>query len=210
MDRYGLTCLLHEKPFLQINGSGKHANWSFGYVDNNGSVKNVFSLPKREKNDKYDEDVRLFRLFILIILAAVQKHNALYFGSVAVPGNEVRLGGHEAPPRVVSAYLGAAVSAVIDDTQAPGKINLKDVLPFLKEDVFQDDSDRNRTSAFAYTGHKFEFRALGSSQNPAWPIAVICATMAKEMMEVEKKLKNGVSVDEIINDLREETKKVRY
>jgi glutamine synthetase len=99
-DRYGYTVLLHEKPFMEINGSGKHANWSLGYVDADGKVKNLFAVPKKE------EDVKLFQLFILITLSALKNHNALYFASVAPPGNEIRLGGHEAPPRIISAYLG--------------------------------------------------------------------------------------------------------
>jgi glutamine synthetase len=76
--------------------------------------------------------------------------------------------------------LGQTVSAVVDGRPAPVKANLKDKLFFLEEDVYQEDTDRNRTSPFAYTGHKFEFRALGSSQNAAWPMAVICATLAQE------------------------------
>jgi len=95
----------------------------------------------------------------------------------------VRLGGHEAPPRIISAYLGQSVSAVVDGKPAPVKKNLRNELFFLEEDVFQEDTDRNRTSPFAYTGHKFEFRALGSSQNAAWPMAVIAATLAKEFIE---------------------------
>ena len=196
-DKNGYTALLHEKPFIEINGSGKHANWSLGYVDDDGKVKNLFSVPSKE------EDKLLFQLFVLITLTALKKHNSLYFGSVAPPGNEVRLGGHEAPPRIISAFLGEAVNAIIDEVPLKPRKNLRTVLPFLEDDIYQEDSDRNRTSAFPYTGHKFEFRALGSSQNPAWPMAIICATLAKEMMVVEEKLKKGVSLKEIINELRE-------
>lgn len=87
-DKNGYAALLHEKPFIEINGSGKHANWSLGYVDEEGKIKNLFSVPSKE------EDKLLFQLFILITLTALKKHNSLYFGSVAPPGNELRLGGH--------------------------------------------------------------------------------------------------------------------
>ena len=119
-DKNGYTVLLHEKPFLDINGSGKHANWSLGYVDDDGKIKNLFAVPKKEE----EEDMKLFKLFILITLAALQKHNALYFASIALPGNEVRLGGHEAPPRIISTYLGETVAALIDGKDAPVRKNL--------------------------------------------------------------------------------------
>jgi glutamine synthetase len=99
---------------------------------------------------------------------------------------------------------------MVDDLTPQIKKNLKDVLPFLKDDIFQEDTDRNRTSAFAYTGKKFEFRSLGSSQNAAFPMSVICATLAKEMEWVENKLIGGRSVEEIISELREETRAVRF
>jgi glutamine synthetase len=189
---------------MEINGSGKHANWSLGYVDADGKVKNLFAVPKKE------EDVKLFQLFILITLSALKNHNALYFASVAPPGNEIRLGGHEAPPRIISAYLGATVNAIVDGVAPPVRKNLKENLPFLPEDIFQEDTDRNRTSAFPYTGQKFEFRALGSSQNAAWPMAVISATLAKEMQVVEQKIDQGATIDQLIEQLREDTRPVRF
>lgn len=108
---------------------------------------------------------------------------------MAPPGNEIRLGGHEAPPRIISAYLGATVSAIVDNKPKPERKNLKEAIPFLQEDVYQEDTDRNRTSPFAYTGSKFEFRALGSSQNAAFPMAVIAATLADEFQNATRKLK---------------------
>ena len=99
-DERGMTVLLHEKPFANMNGSGKHCNWSLNYVDENGDVQNLFKIPKKEK------DVLLFRLFVLIQLKALLNHSKLYLSAVGVPGNELRLGGHEAPPRIISAFLG--------------------------------------------------------------------------------------------------------
>lgn len=138
--------------------------------------------------------MKLFKLFILITLEALQKHNALYFASITNPGNEVRLGGQEAPPRIISTYLGETVAAVIDGKELPVRKDLSEELSFLPEKVIQEDTDRNRTSSFPYTGRRFEFRALGSAQNAAWPMAVIAATLAKEMEVVEKQLNEGASV----------------
>jgi glutamine synthetase len=202
--------LFHEKPFLELNGSGKHANWSLGYVDKDGKVKNLFSPPSSEDEKKYEEEKQLFRLFILITLAALKNHSALFFSSVAPPGNEIRLGGHEAPPRIISAYLGRTVGDIIDGKVPAPPENLKKYMPFLLQDVYQEDTDRNRTSSFPYAGHRFEFRALGSSQNAAWPMAVISATLASEMKKVIAQLEQGVAVEDIISKLRDETEPVRF
>ncbi|MCB0369454.1 MAG: hypothetical protein KDD45_08395 [Bdellovibrionales bacterium] len=206
----GYEVLFHEKPFIELNGSGKHANWSLGYVDRHGKVKNLFSPPHEKDPAKQKEENDLFRLFILLTLAALKNHNALFFGSIAPPGNEIRLGGHEAPPRIISAFLGSTVNAIVDGKPAPVKDNLKNHMPFLLQDVFQEDTDRNRTSSFPYAGHRFEFRALGSSQNAAWPMAVIAATLASEMNKAIAKLDQGKTIDEVINGLLEETRAVRY
>lgn len=149
-------------------------------------------------------------MFILITLSALKNHNALYFGSIAPPGNEIRLGGHEAPPRIISAFLGSTVNKIVDGVEAPEPANLKDKLPFLLQDTYQEDTDRNRTSSFPYAGNRFEFRALGSTQNAAWPMAIICATLASEMKKVEAKLYQGKTIDEVINELLEDTRSVRF
>ena len=136
-------------------------------------------------------------------LAALKNNNALFFGCIAPPGNEIRLGGHEAPPRIISAFLGSTVNAIVDGVAPPVTENLKKYMPFLYQDVYQEDTDRNRTSSFPYAGHRFEFRALGSSQNAAWPMAVIAATLASEMQKCCKQLDEGKSIDDIINNLVE-------
>lgn len=151
----------------------------------------MFSVPSGDNHE-------LFKLFVLITLAALKRNNALYFGAIAPPGNEIRLGGHQAPPRIISAYLGQTVSALIDGAKRPQKKNLREAVFSLPFDVDQEDTDRNRTSPYAYTGHKFEFRALGASQNAGFPMAVIAATLAKQFKLATEKLTNGVSLNEVI------------
>lgn len=195
---------------MQLNGSGKHANWSIGYVDSNGAIKNLFSPPQEKDPKKQEEEVRLFRLFILLTLSALKNHSVLYFGAVSPPGNEIRLGGHEAPPRIISAFLGSTVGDIIDGKKPKEPESLKNNMPFLFQDVYQEDTDRNRTSSFPYAGHRFEFRALGSSQNAAWPMAVIAATLSSEFQKVIKQLEEGKNIDDIINQLHKDTQAVRY
>jgi glutamine synthetase len=127
------------------------------------------------------------------------KNSKLYLSSVACTGNELRLGGHEAPPRIISAFLGDTVSSIIDETSVRAKGNLKNELPNLPFDLLQEDTDRNRTSPFAYTGNKFEFRAVGSSQNVCFPMAVVAATIAESIKDVCEKLDRGISVESIIS-----------
>lgn len=121
----------------------------------------------------------LFKLFVLIQLKALLKHSKLYLTAIAPSGNELRLGGHEAPPRIISAFLGSTVSEILDNQEPHEKENLKEELSNLNYNIYQEDTDRNRTSPYAYTGNKFEFRAVGSSQNVSFVMAVIAATIAK-------------------------------
>lgn len=109
-------------------------------------------------------------------------------------GNELRLGGHEAPPRIISAFLGESVTAIVDGQEVKPRGNLKDKLPNLPYDLLQEDTDRNRTSPFAYAGNKFEFRAVGSSQNSAFPMSVIAATTADAIQDVLNRLDQGKTI----------------
>ena len=102
-----------------MNGSGKHHNWSLNYVDKEGKIVNLFKVPKT------GQDNTLFKLFVLINLAAIANNTKLYMGAIGTTGNELRLGGHEAPPRIISVFLGSAVSNVIDGKQAADLLNLK-------------------------------------------------------------------------------------
>lgn len=151
-----------------------------------------------------------FKLFILMAVMAVQRNNALYLASVSHAGNQIRLGGHEAPPRIISSFLGQTLTAIVEGTERPVRKNLKDTVFNLTEDVIQEDTDRNRTSPYAFTGNRFEFRALGSAQNAAFPMAVIAATMANEIQIVDKKLKDGAKLDDVIAELVQATAAVRF
>ncbi len=114
----------------------------------------------------------------MIQVMAVQKYDKLYMASIANPGNEVRLGHREAPPRIFSVCLGETLTNLLEGKPAPKATNLRDTVRTINFDAITEGSDRNRTSPFAHTGKVFEFRGLGSSQNAAYPMAVIAATMA--------------------------------
>ena len=156
--RYGLVCLLHEKPFAGVNGSGKHNNWSMG-TDTGDNLL--------EPGDTPHENLQ-FLFFCAAVIQAVDKHQALLRASVANAGQDHRLGANEAPPAIISIFLGAELEKVFDaiesgsgDAATPQSyLELgASVLPPLP----MHGGDRNRTSPFAFTGNKFEFRALGSS-----------------------------------------------
>ena len=158
-ERHGMVCLLHEKPFAGVNGSGKHNNWSIGYGDRN--LLNPGSDPQANA---------IFMTVLCAIIAAVDRHADLLRASVAGAGNDHRLGANEAPPAVISMYLGDQLADVINQLERGEAKSSKhtssmrigvDALPPLPRDA----TDRNRTSPFAFTGNKFEFRAPGSSQS---------------------------------------------
>ncbi len=182
-DRLGLQCLLHEKPFAHINGSGKHNNWSLS--TNTG--ENLFK-PGR---DPYNNTQ--FLLFLAAVIKAVDTYQDLLRISVASPSNDHRLGAAEAPPAIVSIYLGDELSAVLDAivrgkrfnqaARVQMEIGVESVPEFAK-----DTSDRNRTSPFAFTGNKFEFRMLGSSQSIADPNMVLNTIMAEALSEFSARL----------------------
>ncbi len=175
-DRHGLVCLLHEKPFAGVNGSGKHDNWSLG----TDTGKNLFkpgSTPSQNAQ---------FLLFLAAFVKGVDDYQDFLRTTVATAGNDHRLGAQEAPPAVISIFLGDELNAVVESiiqgteyTDA-GKRTLKigvDVLPAIR----QDNTDRNRTSPMAFTGNKFEFRMLGSSQSISGPNIALNTIMAEEL-----------------------------
>ncbi|MFA5094988.1 MAG: glutamine synthetase III, partial [Candidatus Omnitrophota bacterium] len=186
--RHNLICLLHEKPFAGINGSGKHLNWSL--ADNNGNnLLNPGETP---------EDNLQFLIFLAAVLRAVYRHSDLLRASVAMAGNEHRLGANEAPPAIISVFLGDQLSAILDmiEKGAKKKISKRDIidlgiarLPRFNKDM----TDRNRTSPFAFTGSKFEFRAVGSSQNISTSITMINTIIAESLDHVAEKIKLAVS-----------------
>jgi glutamine synthetase len=185
--RYGLVCLLHEKPFAGVNGSGKHNNWSMG-TDTGANLL--------EPGDTPHENLQ-FLFFCTAVIQAVNAHQALLRASIASPGQDHRLGANEAPPAIISIFLGAElqkVFAAIESGKAqqskPGSfLGLgTPVLPPLP----LHGGDRNRTSPFAFTGNKFEFRALGSSQSLALPNTVLNTIVAEAIDDLAGKLKSAL------------------
>jgi glutamine synthetase len=195
--RYGLVCLLHEKPFAGVNGSGKHNNWSFG-TDTGVNLLEPGATPHENLQ---------FLFFCTAVLSAVDAHQELLRASIASPGQDHRLGANEAPPAIISIFLGAELQKVYDaiesgsgDAATPSSY-LKlgaSVLPHLP----MHGGDRNRTSPFAFTGNKFEFRALGSSQSPALPNAVLNTIAAQSVDRMsdalESQLEGGAELAEAV------------
>ena len=188
--RHGLVALLHEKPFAGVNGSGKHNNWSLSTDDD----KNLFSPGKDPKTNKR------FLIFLSAVIEAVDRYYSLLRVTTATATNDHRLGGHEAPPAIISIFLGDELTAILENIalkkklpETPiAKLNLGvDVLPTLKT----DSDDRNRTSPFAFTGNKFEFRMPGSSSTPATTAAAINAAVGKVLKEYADKLENSSKKD---------------
>jgi len=188
--RYGLVCLLHEKPFAGVNGSGKHNNWSMG-TDTGVNLLDPGDTPAA--NIK-------FLFFCAAVIQAVNKHQGLLRGSVANIGQDHRLGANEAPPAIISIFLGADLEKVFEaiesgegDPHTPGSfLGLgTPVLPRLP----MHGGDRNRTSPFAFTGNKFEFRALGSSMSLAFPNTVLNTIVAEAIDELSDSLESALGAD---------------
>ena len=185
-DRHGLVCLLHEKPFAGVNGSGKHDNWSLS----TDTGKNLFkpgSTPSQNAQ---------FLLFLAAFIKGVDDYQDFLRATVAFPGNDHRLGAQEAPPAVLSIFLGDDLSGVVEsiiqgtEHKDSGKRNLEvgvDVLPAIP----QDNTDRNRTSPMAFTGNKFEFRMLGSSQSISGPNIALNTIMAEELKQFADELETS-------------------
>lgn len=198
--RRGLALLLHEKPFAGINGSGKHLNWSLG----TDKGQNLLS-PGRTPQENLQ-----FLVFLVSIIAAVAEHSRLLRASIASSGNDHRLGANEAPPAVISIFLGASLTRVLEDMErgvtTPGtdeewmSFGIDHLPP-----VLRDNTDRNRTSPFAFTGDKFEFRAVGSSFNNAVPVMVLNAIMADALdaakAAIEEKLRARKPLKEAVIDV---------
>jgi glutamine synthetase len=185
--RYGLVCLLHEKPFAGVNGSGKHNNWSMG-TDT--------GLNLLEPGDTPSENLQ-FLFFCAAVIQAVNKHQALLRASIASAGQDHRLGANEAPPAIISIFLGAELEKVFSAIEA-GKVQASKPGSFLGlgtpvlPPLPLHGGDRNRTSPFAFTGNKFEFRALGSNASPAWPNTVLNTIVAESVEELTGKLKDAL------------------
>ncbi|MFH1190426.1 MAG: glutamine synthetase III [Candidatus Omnitrophota bacterium] len=210
--RHNLVCLLHEKPFAGINGSGKHLNWSL--ADNSGNnLLNPGETPEGNLQ---------FLAVLAAVLRAVYLHSDLLRASVALAGNEHRLGANEAPPAIISVYLGDQLNAILDTIVkgAKSKVSKRDIidLGIARLPRFnKDTTDRNRTSPFAFTGSKFEFRAVGSSQNISTSITMLNTIIAESLDYVAEKIgkaaKSGdfnAAALSVISDIVKETKPIRF
>ena len=185
-DRHDLVCLLHEKPFAGVNGSGKHDNWSLA-TDSGRNLFRPGSTPRQNAQ---------FLLFLAAFIKGVDDYQDFLRATVAFPGNDHRLGAAEAPPAVLSIFLGDELTGVVEsiiqgtEFQGSGKHNLQvgvDVLPAIP----QDNTDRNRTSPMAFTGNKFEFRMPGSSQSVSGPNIALNTIMAEELQQFADELEGS-------------------
>ena len=199
-DKYGLACLLHEKPFAGINGSGKHNNWSMS-TDTGENLLNPGDTP---------HDNAQFLVFCVAVIRAVAKYPELLRVAVCGAANDHRLGANEAPPAIISIFLGDQLQDVIDQLEKGGAKSTKQggfmeigvsVLPKLPRDA----GDRNRTSPFAFTGNKFEFRAVGGSQSISGPNTVLNTIVAESLdfvaTNLEKAVQSGKDLNKAIQDL---------
>jgi glutamine synthetase len=193
-DRYGLQLLLHEKPFAGVNGSGKHLNWSMA-EDTGANLLKPGDTP---------HDNAQFLLFLLAVIRAVARHGDILRVSVANAHNDHRLGANEAPPAIISVFLGDMLQDIIEQIEKGGARSAKtggelkigvSVLPTLP----RDPGDRNRTSPFAFTGNKFEFRALGSSQSVAGSIVALNTIVAESLDDLATHLEQAVSAGRDLN-----------
>ena len=194
--RHNLACLLHEKPFAGVNGSGKHNNWSI----TTDTGENLFKPGKDPSNNTR------FLVFLAAVVKGVDEYQDLLRVSAASPGNDHRLGGSEAPPAIVSMYLGDELGAVVDALAKHKTVSKKpsevadtgiEVIPNFKKDT----TDRNRTSPFAFTGNKFEFRMLGSAMSLADPNTVLNAILAEELGEFADELEKADDLDKAAREL---------
>lgn len=210
--RHGLVCLLHEKPFAGINGSGKHNNWSIA----NDKGENLL-----EPGHTPHQNLR-FLACLSVVLRAVHNHAAVLRAGIASPGNDHRLGANEAPPAIISVFLGSLLEDILNSIESGKALKATDEqiidlgvsqIP----DISKDYTDRNRTSPFAFTGNKFEFRAVGSSQSVSVPMSFLNAAVAlsfressAELRDLLKKKKRDEAVMELIRKVIKETKAIRF
>ena len=212
--RHHFKVLLHEKPYAGINGSGKHNNWSM--ITNTG--KNLLSPGKTPKNNL------MFLTFFVNTIKAVYEHADLLRSSITSVSNDHRLGANEAPPAIISIFLGSQLSEVLDEIET-SRISKK-----VKEDnalwlgipkipqILLDNTDRNRTSPFAFTGNKFEFRAVGSSANSSAPMTILNAIVADQLntfkVDIDKQIKKGekkdVAILTVLKRYIKESKNIRF
>jgi len=214
--RHKLRCLTHEKPFAGLNGSGKHNNWSL-------STNTGVNLLKPGKTPKSNLQ---FLTFFINAIAAVHEYAGLLRASIASANNDHRLGANEAPPAIISVFIGSQLTEALDklenvkegalspEERTDLKLNVVGKIP----DVLLDNTDRNRTSPFAFTGNKFEFRAVGSSANCSVPMTVLNSIMANQLIQfkkdvdslIEKGLKRDGAIFNVLRDYIKKSKSIRF
>lgn len=214
-ERHSLKVLFHEKPFAGLNGSGKHNNWSL--ITSTGI--NVF-----QPSSSARENLQ-FLTFLVNTVKAIHDNAGLLRASIATAGNDHRLGANEAPPAIMSVFLGSELNAVLDELENNGNLKVdKGDNMYMKlgidkiPEIILDNTDRNRTSPFAFTGNKFEFRAVGSDQNVAEPMTVLNLIMAKQLRdfhtEVNKLAAKGedkkIAIVNVLRDYIKSSKAVRF
>lgn len=197
--RHGLVCLLHEKPFAGINGSGKHNNWSIS-TDTGVNLLNPGKSPYENAQ---------FLLFLTAVIKAVDEYQDLLRVTVATAGNDHRLGANEAPPAIVSMFLGDELTAILESLVSgkayeDNKSKIMEIGVQVLPHFPKDTTDRNRTSPFAFTGNKFEFRMLGSAQSIADPNIVLNTIVAEELRQFADSLENADDFNTAINNLIKE------
>ncbi len=214
--RHGYTVLLHEKPYAGVNGSGKHNNWSMS----NNLGENLLSPGKTAKSNLR------FLVFLVSILKAVDTHADVLRAYVASASNDLRLGGHEAPPAIISAFIGTQLTETLDQMETIGRKALPKAgngngnnitVPRIPE-ILLDNTDRNRTSPFAFTGNKFEFRAVGSSSSCAVPMIALNLIVADQLKkfrkDVDQRINQGLKKDdailEVVSRYITESKRIRF
>ncbi len=193
--RYGLACLLHEKPFAGVNGSGKHVNWS---------MSDEFGTNLLNPGDTPHDNMQ-FLVFCLAVLRAVDQFQGLLRGSIASAGNDHRLGANEAPPAILSVFLGDMLTEVMEQLENGGakasrQGGVLDVGVSVLPKLPRDPGDRNRTSPFAFTGNKFEFRAVSSGQSIAYPNICLNVAVAEALSDVADQLEVAVATGTSLED----------
>jgi glutamine synthetase len=203
--RHGLAALLYEKPFAGVNGSGKHNNWSLG-TDTGKNLLSPGATPQENLQ---------FLIVLVSIIKAVHEHSLLLRASIASSGNDHRLGANEAPPAIMSVFLGEQLTNVLEDLEKGKTTKQLDPMwiPFGIDKippVLKDNTDRNRTSPFAFTGNKFEFRAVGSSFNNAIPITTLNTIVAGQLIETKKLIDAAVKGGKSFKDAATEVLRKLY
>ncbi len=216
--RHGFTALLHEKPFAGVNGSGKHNNWSMAITSGPLAGTNLLDPGTTPKQNL------MFLACLVGVVKGVHKHAGLLRAGIASSGNDHRLGANEAPPAIISVFLGDMLSRILDEIEKGTVTSQGSEAMVIKlgvseiPEVMKDNTDRNRTSPFAFTGNKFEFRAVGSSASTAFPTTLVNAAVADGLSEltdrIRKKSSSGKTADaavlETIKEFITETKSIRF